>query len=1150
MTRRTTTVLALMCCVVAGTLTAGAAPASAGALAPWWRLTSGSSPSYLPVGTGDIVVSAANLGDGDADGQASPVVLHDRLPRGVTAKRVAEAWAGGDTAGVGSGELPTPECKVESEGSLVACTLAADVLPYDQIEVTIEVEVAPGASATNGVSVSGGGAPSTSLRQPLTIGEGPTPFGVEHDELSLEEEGGAPDTRAGSHPFQFTTAIALDQSAFAETAGLPKDLNIKLPAGLIGNPNVFPRCTLAQFYTRVVECSPQTVMGVAMVTFVEPGVIGLQRWVTPVYNLEPNVGEPARFGFRPTSETPVLIDTSLRTGGDYGVTANVRNITQAVTFISSKVMLWGVPGEAIHDGARGAACLDEARGIHEEEVGSCHPLGEANPPPFVVTPTSCQRNPETGQPEPLGTSVEADSWERPGAFESFAGEPLPGMDNCDKLAFDPSIKVATGGTAASSPTGLSVDVHVNQESVTDANSLAESAVRDITVALPKGVAVNPAGGDGLEACSEPQVGFIGPGPAGSALRFTPTKPEPFCPDAAKIGTVEITSPLLPADQRVDGAVYLASQNANPFGSLVAMYIVAEDPTSGVLVKIPGEVRLSESGQVITTIEDSPQLAFEDAKLVFFGGERAPLASPAHCGVYTTEAAFVPWAAEPSDEAAVTAHASSAFDVTSGPNHSRCPGASLPFSPFLTAGSPNVNAGSFTSLTTTIGREDGEQNMQQVSLRFPPGLSGLLSSVTLCAEPQADEGTCPASSEIGETTVSAGVGSDPVSVTGGKVYITGPYDGAPFGLSIVNPVKAGPFNLEHDTSNPAQDPPCECLVVRGRVEVDPHTAALTVSTDESGPHAIPHEIDGIPVQIRKVNVLINRPGFTFNPTNCNSMRIEGEIKSDEGASSPVSVPLQVTNCAALKFEPKFEVFTSGKTSKADGASLIARVTEPNAPQGSQANIAKVKVELPLQLPSRLTTLQKACTQAQFAANPAGCPAPSVIGHAVVHTQLLPVPLEGPVYFVSNGGEAFPNLVMVLQGYGVTIDLVGDTFISKAGVTSTTFKSVPDAPFHSFEINLPEGPYSALAANGDLCGLTKTVTVKKKETVRVHGHGRKVTLKVKQTKSVTLALPNEFIAQDGAEIHRSTNIAVTGCAKAGSRGQAARKQTKRTHDKRRR
>jgi hypothetical protein len=289
-----------------------------------------------------------------------------------------------------------------------------------------------------------------------------------------------------------------------------------------------------------------------------------------------------------------------------------------------------------------------------------------------------------------------------------------------------------------------------------------------------------------------------------------------------------------------------------------------------------------------------------------------------------------------------------------------------------------------------------------------------------------------------------------------------------------------------------------VVVRAKIEVDPHTAQLTVTSDSAGPYAIPPTIYGIPLQIQHVNVTINRSGFTFNPTNCNPLQITGTLSSVEGASSTLQVPFQATNCATLQFAPKFSVTTSGKTSKANGASLAVKLAYPSAPQGSQANISSVKVELPKQLPSRLTTLQKACTAAQFEANPAGCPTASIIGHARATTPILPVPLEGPAYFVSHGGEAFPSLIVVLQGYGVTVDLVGTTFISKAGITSSTFKTVPDVPVGTFELTLPQGPYSALTANGNLC-------------------------------TSKLAMPTEFVAQNGATIHESTKIAVTSCPK---------------------
>jgi hypothetical protein len=604
------------------------------------------------------------------------------------------------------------------------------------------------------------------------------------------------------------------------------------------------------------------------------------------------------------------------------------------------------------------------------------------------------------------------------------------------------------------------------------------------VTLPAGVALNPSAADGLESCSEAQIALS-------------QDSVPSCPEASKVGTVEIKSPLLP--NALTGDVYLAAQNANPFGSLVAMYIVAQDPVSGTLIKVAGEVKLDPvTGQVVSTFDNTPQLPFEELNLHFFGGSRAPLGTPALCGAYTTTTSIEPWSAnEP-------ASPSSTFDITSGSGGSPCE-SPLGFSPSLTAGTTSIQAGGFTPFTMTVSREDGQQNIQQIQLHMPPGLSGLLTGVELCGEAQADAGTCGVNSLIGETTVSVGLGDTPYSVTGGKVYITGPYEGAPFGVSVVVPAKAGPYNLGQ-------------VVVRGRIEVDPITAALTVTTNSQAQgYAIPHILDGIPLQIKHVNFITTRSAFTFNPTSCDPMGVTGSIASVEGSSSAVSVPFHVTNCAILAFKPGFKVSTSGKTSRADGASLNVKLTYPKAPFGSQANIKSVKVDLPKQLPSRLTTLQKACPAKTFEANPATCPAASIVGHATAITPLLPVPLTGPAYFVSYGGAKFPELVVVLQGYGVTLDLHGETFISKAGITSSTFHVIPDAPVGSFELTLPEGKFSALAANGNLC-------------------------------KSKLAMPTLFDAQNGTVIKQSTPITVTGCAKVKKKVKKSSKHHKgKTHGK---
>jgi hypothetical protein len=1058
---------------------------SASAASPWWQLRSNSWPRVLPVqGEGTVVVLADNLGDGSALG--SEIVFKDKLPAGVTARGISFYPSKFDT-----GHLDVGFAFCESTAAEVTCKFPAqlgseeplfNVFPSETLEMRIRVKVEGSPSGENEANITGGGATGQVIKKSLSIGSFPAGFGVESYELTPESDDGTPDTQAGSHPFQLTSILTLNQTADpAKPSALAKDLRFDLPPGLIGNPTVFPQCSQTDFARELQlfldHCPNSTAIGVATITFDEPVFEGAVTFTVPLFNLEPSQGEPARFGFYLLGTVNVL-DTSVRTGGGYNVVVEDKNITQLVNFIAARVTFWGVPGDPRHDSARGWSCIGGER-YQGTGVEPCKPLGAVKTPPLLTLPTSC-----TG---PLYSDVRGDSWSERGVFfPPVEASGMESLDGCNRLPFSSSISVAPDGQAGSTPSGLTVGIHVPQEEALNGAGLSPADVKDTIVALPAGVALNPAAADGLQACTDtPEPGRpegqIGLGNPGDAL----------CPDASKVGTLEISSPLLP--NPLVGEAYLAQQDANPFGSLVALYLVAKDPVSGVLIKVAGEVKPDPvTGQLVSTFKETPQLPFEDLKLHFFGGDRAPLGTPGLCGSYTTTASISPWSGND------PATPSSTFDVTSGPNGTPCSNP-LPFSPSLTAGTTSIQAGGFTPFTMTVSREDGQQSIKTFQLHMPPGLSGLLNGVKLCGETEANAGTCGPESLIGETTVSVGLGGDPYSVRGGKVYITGPYESAPFGVSVVVRAKAGPYDLGS-------------VIVRGTIAVDPITAALTVTIDDSGPYKIPTILDGIPLQIRHINFTTTRPGFTFNPTDCDAMSVAGSMSSTEGTTAPLSVPFQVTNCAVLGFKPGFKVSTAGKTSRAKGASLSVKLTYPKAAFGSQANIKSVKVDLPKQLPSRLTTLQKACTAAQFQANPAGCPSASMVGHATAITPLIPVPLTGPAYFVSYGGAKFPELVIVLQGYGVTLDLHGETFINKAGITSSTFHTVPDAPVGSFELTLPQGPYSALAANGNLC-------------------------------KSTLKMPTAFTAQNGATIKQSTPIGVTGCAKkAKTKKKAAKRHRK--------
>jgi hypothetical protein len=455
----------------------------------------------------------------------------------------------------------------------------------------------------------------------------------------------------------------------------------------------------------------------------------------------------------------------------------------------------------------------------------------------------------------------------------------------------------------------------------------------------------------------------------------------------------------------------------------------------------------------------------------------------YCGAYQTEASFTPW----SGTGAVKALSSPvSFDLTTGPEGGACPSGSLPFSPVLKAGVTNLQAGAFTNFTLELEHPGADQPLTGLGIHLPAGSAAMLSSVTPCPEPQAAQGTCGAESEIGQATATAGLGPDPYTVTGGRVYITGPYQGAPFGLSIVTPAIAGPFNLGN-------------VVVRSKIEVDPHTAQVTITSGlPTFVQGIGMPATGVPLDLREVYVTVDRPDFEYNPTNCSPMSIQGTLTGAQGANASVSSRFQVAGCSGMPFKPAVAASTLGKTSKADGASLKLTFKSKTG----EAHVAKTILTIPAALPARLTTIQKACIASTFETNAAACPEGSDIGMAVVHTPVLKSTLVGPIYLVSHGNAAWPDAELVLQGEGIEVILDGQTAIKK-GVTTSSFLSVPDAPFESVEATLPEGPHSALTTNLPL-----------KDHYSLCG--RKLTI------------PTALSGQNGDAVNQNVRVAVQSCA----------------------
>jgi len=855
-----------------------------------------------------------------------------------------------------------------------------------------------------------------------------------------------------------------------------RDVVVDLPLGVAGSAVSAPTCTLEQLASKgtsteqgVSGCPTDSIIG-----YIQTFPTGSLSASGPIYNVLPERGVAAEFGFVDVSGAPHVLHASIApTPEGYVLRTTTREIPEiALTEVTANV--YGNPA------ARDAS--------------------GAVPVPTFTLPEDCSG-------EPLVTQVYVDSWPHPGSYNADGTPDLedpdwvgksfdsPAVTGCSALEglFKPEVTAATETSQADSPTGFEFDVKVPQSEGVE--TLGTPPVKDTTVALPEGMTVNASSANGLEACSEAQVGISAAG--------VPDAAPPSCPDASKIGTVQLESPALPAEAckestkslsecpaagerektPLTGEIYVARQAENPFGSLVAIYIVVDDPRTGVIVKLPAKVTANEqTGQLTTTVDDTPQFPFSELRTHFFGGPTASLKTPSSCGTYTVASELTPWSAP---ESGPPATPTGSFEVTQGAGGGSC---AMGFAPAFTAGTTTPQAGMYSPLSVVFSRQDSEQGLSGVSVTTPPGLAGTLKGIPRCPEPQASTGECPPESLIGEATSAVGTGPDPYWVHGGKVYLTGPYNNGPFGLSIVVPTTAGPYTLTGNGGVGRE-------IVRSSIRINPYTTQITVASDP-----LPSIIEGIPLNIRAVDVLINRPGFIYNPTNCAPLAVTASFTSQQGAAAAASSRFQVGDCSALKFAPTLSISAGGHASRLNGASFTVKITSGPG----QANISKTDLTIPAALPSRLSTLQKACPEATFNANPASCDEGSIIGSATAHTPLLSAPLTGPGYIVSHGGAAFPDTEFVLQGEGITIVLDGKTKIEK-GVTYSNFETVPDQPITSFEAVLPTGPHSILGSYAsknspyDLC-------------------------------PDSLSVPTVIGAQDGTIIHQDTKVTLTGCPKA--------------------
>lgn len=833
-------------------------------------------------------------------------------------------------------------------------------------------------------------------------------------------------TQAGSHPFASTTTFSFPfltdgSGAFAGPDGNMKDVQVGLPAGFIGDPNATPKCTVADLDAN--NCSGATQVGQLTL-----GAGSLLNLTLPVFNMVPPRGVTAQFGAN-VLLVDAFIDISVRTGGDYGLTAGLVNIPTILPLTSSSLTLWGVPADPAHDADRHCP-------------GFVTPCTAGIPlKPMLTLPTQCSG--------PLTYTLRADSWQSPGNFitSSFtthdsSGNPV-GVNGCASLSFNPSISVALGSSAADSPTALSVDLHVPQAPDVP-GSLATPAVKNAVVTLPQGIQLSPSAADGLQACSQAQFGVTSPA-------------EPSCPDASKIGTAEIDSPIS-ADPLL-GSIYLAQQHSNPFGSNFAMYVATE--ADGTLIKLPARIDANPlTGQLTTTFSNNPQLPFTDFKLNFFGGPRAVLATGGVCGTLPVTGDVQPWSTPGSGpDATPTASVSIASGCAGG------------FHPTFTAGMANPQGGSYSPFVLSVTRSDADQDISGLSVSLPPGFSAKLAGVAQCtgaqiAHARANSGaaelaspSCPAASQVGTAQTGAGPGSSPFFLPG-KVYLTGRYKGAPFGLATVVPAVAGPLDLG-------------TVVVRQALNIDPTDAHVTVVSDP-----FPTILQGIPLQLRRVDVLLNRSKFTVAPTSCNASRITGTLTSALGAPAPVASRFQVGGCQSLGFAPKLKLTLAGKGKTKSGAhpTLLANLTS----KSGQANIDSAKVTLPLSLaldPQNSKVVCPFATAQAVHGGAVGCKANTIVGKVTATTPLLSKPLTGKVYLVqgirfSHGQQirTLPTLLIPLRGQ-IALDLRATTSVNGKSALVNTFSNVPDVPVSSFKLQINGGSKGLLVITGrgrSICG----------------------------------------------------------------------------------
>jgi hypothetical protein len=816
--------------------------------------------------------------------------------------------------------------------------------------------------------------------------------------------------QAGAHA-DFHTAFELQRGDNGRPTGTLKDLDVDLPKGFVGNPQATPTCSPRLVQQRA--CPAETAIGVARFDLLTPDGSTFGEQTEFIYNVTPRTDQPAAFMFQAVL-FPIRLDATVRADGSYGIRANIRNLTEAYPLLYTKIDLWGVPADRQGPGGQFTSLGEEFGG----------PRAGAERIPFVTNPTTC-----TGAATETTYAVRGWVGASPPAETAFGKT----QSGCDALPFAPSVDVEPTSARAGAPSGYNVDVTIPQSD--DPDAPATGHLKDAVVTLPQGVSISPPGANGLGACTDEQLG-LGRDAADD------------CPNEAKIGTVDIETPLLA--KPLEGSLYLGSQKSSDpaSGEMYRLFLTAAG--SGVRVKLRGAIAADpKTGQLTARFLDNPELPFSRLSLRFKDGDRAPLVNPPTCGSKTAESTLTSWSGK-------SAADSDAFTIDQG-----CPTGQ--FVPAFTAGTMDPIAGGLSPFVMTTTRTDADQDLSKIRLDLPSGLLGALGSVPVCADAQAAAGTCGANTRIGSTQVAVGTGSNPYSLPG-TVSLAGPYKGAPFSLSIAVPAKAGPLDLG-------------MVVVRSPLIVDANKARVSAPVDD-----LPQIVGGVPMHYRSISVALDRAGFMFNATSCSPQTVAGTLTSSNGVEQRPGVRYQAQGCDKLKLSPSLKLAYSGRANLKKGKN--PKFTADLGQTFGQAGLKRVRVALPLTSTLKADNANALCTPAQAAAR--DCPAASIVGRASATTPALHEPLTGPVYFLQGTkrtasgkiAKTLPKLWLKLRGDGVDLDLRADSATdNKTKQLIATFVDIPDAPIANFKLEIDGGPKGILGAPNDRdpCTSSRRATV---------------------------------------------------------------------------